>query len=68
MEALAGIEPRSSSVGFFSTVTGGLFDTAGLDGQYWYRSIRQTVEFEQAVRSAAEQGYRVFIEGGRIRC
>ena len=62
MEALAGIEPRSSSVGFFSTVTGGLFDTAGLDGQYWYRSIRQTVEFEQAVRSAAEQGYRVFIE------
>ena len=43
MEALAGIEPRSSSVGFFSTVTGGLLDTSGLDGQYWYRSIRQTV-------------------------
>ena len=61
-EALAGIEPRSSSVAFFSTVTGQLADTAGLDADYWYRSIRQTVEFEQAIRSAREAGYRVFIE------
>ena len=61
-DALTGIEPRSCSVSFFSTVTGEVMDTAGLDADYWYRSIRQTVQFEQAVRSARNAGYRVFIE------
>ncbi|WP_157011683.1 acyltransferase domain-containing protein, partial [Mycobacterium celatum] len=61
-DALAGIEPQSSRTAFFSTVTGGLFDTAGLDADYWYRNIRQTVEFDQAVRSACQQGFRTFIE------
>ena len=61
-QALSGIEPRSSSVTFFSTVTGEPIDTAGLDADYWYRSIRQTVQFEQAVRSASDAGHRVFIE------
>ncbi|WP_264019249.1 type I polyketide synthase, partial [Mycobacterium noviomagense] len=60
--ALSGIEPRSSRAAFFSTVTGGLIDTAGLDADYWYRNIRQTVEFDQAIRSACERGYRTFIE------
>jgi len=61
-QALDDIEPRSSSVAFFSTVTGQLADTAGLDADYWYRSIRQTVEFERAIRSARDAGYRMFIE------
>ncbi|OBA60948.1 polyketide synthase [Mycobacterium sp. 1100029.7] len=61
-QALRGIEPRSASVTFFSTVTGEPLDTAGLTPDYWYRSIRQTVQFEQAVRSAGDAGYRVFIE------
>ncbi len=61
-EALTGIEPRSASADFFSTVTGERMDTAGLGADYWYRSIRQTVQFEQAVRSACDAGYRVFIE------
>jgi acyl transferase domain-containing protein len=62
VEALAGIEPRSSSVGFFSTVSGEFMDTAGLNADYWYQSIRRTVQFERAVRSACDAGYRVFIE------
>ena len=62
VQALAGIAPRSSSIGFFSSVTGGLVDGAGLDAEYWFRNVRQTVVFEQAVRSAADQGYRVFVE------
>ncbi len=63
-EALTGIEPRSSSVTFFSTVTGEPIDTATLNADYWYRSIRQTVQFEQAVCTASDAGYRVFIESG----
>ena len=61
-QALTGIEPHSSSVAFFSTVTGELMDTAGLNADYWYQSIRHTVQFEQAVRSARDAGYQVFIE------
>jgi polyketide synthase 12 len=61
-EVLAGIEPRSSRIAFFSTVTGSRLDTAGLDTAYWYRNIRQTVQFDQAVRTACEHGYRTFIE------
>ncbi|MGO9383237.1 MAG: acyltransferase domain-containing protein, partial [Mycobacterium sp.] len=62
VEALAGIEPRSSSVAFFSTVSGEFMDTAGLNADYWYQSIRRTVQFERAVRSACDAGYRVFVE------
>ena len=62
VEVLAGVEPLSSRTAFFSTVTGSRLDTAGLDAEYWYRNIRQTVQFDQAVRSACEHGYRTFIE------
>ena len=61
-QALTDIEPRSSSIAFFSTVTGELMDTAGLGPEYWYRNIRQTVQFERAARGARDAAYRVFIE------
>jgi len=61
IEALAGIEPVSCGVPFFSTATGGLFDTAGLDGEYWYRSLRERVRFEDAVRALASDAC-AFIE------
>ncbi len=60
--ALAGIEPQSTRTLFFSTVTGQAQDTAGLDADYWFQNIRQTVEFDQAVRIAATSGYRTFVE------
>ncbi|MDT5222473.1 MAG: polyketide synthase 7, partial [Mycobacterium sp.] len=62
MQALQGIDARPSKVAFFSTVTGERLDTAALNPEYWYQSVRQTVRFDQAVRSASEVGYRVFIE------
>ncbi|MCV7420797.1 type I polyketide synthase [Mycobacterium yunnanensis] len=61
-EALAGLEPHSTRTAFFSTVTGDLVDAATLDADYWYRNIRQTVQFDQAVRAAAAHGYRAFVE------
>jgi polyketide synthase 12 len=61
-EALSGIAPSSVRTVFFSTVTGGILDTAGLDAEYWFRNIRQTVEFASAVRTATQSGYRAFIE------
>ncbi|MFI6588399.1 type I polyketide synthase [Embleya sp. NPDC050493] len=59
---LAGIRPRSSAVPFYSTVTGGMLDTAELDAAYWYRNLRQTVELEQATRALLRDGHTVFVE------
>jgi acyl transferase domain-containing protein len=62
LELLAPVEPRSSEVPFYSTVTGGLLDTSELDAGYWYRNLSSTVEFEQATRALLHDGCRTFIE------
>ncbi|WP_061299239.1 type I polyketide synthase [Herbidospora cretacea] len=59
---LAGISPVSAPVAFYSTVTGGLLDTAGLAADYWYRNLRQPVEFDRAVRAAVADGHDVVVE------
>ncbi|WP_086820010.1 type I polyketide synthase [Allokutzneria sp. NRRL B-24872] len=62
LRALAPIRPRTGTVAFKSTVTGEWIDTAVVDADYWYRNLRQTVHFEQAVRDLADEGYDAFIE------
>ncbi|TVL91531.1 hypothetical protein CD790_16420 [Streptomyces sp. SAJ15] len=59
---LATIAPRAAGVPFYSTVTGGLLDTAELDAAYWYRNLRHTVRFDAAVRAAVADGLGVFVE------
>ncbi|MGC4765424.1 type I polyketide synthase [Micromonospora sp. DT46] len=62
VEALAPIRPRSTTVPFVSTVTGEPIDTAELDADYWFRSLRQPVRFDQATRTALRLGGALFIE------
>ncbi|WP_328454220.1 SDR family NAD(P)-dependent oxidoreductase [Amycolatopsis sp. NBC_00438] len=59
---LAGIEPKTSEIAFYSTVEGSPIDTAGLDAGYWFRNLRQTVLFGQIVEKLAEEGHSLFIE------
>ncbi|MEW2065348.1 type I polyketide synthase, partial [Streptomyces sp. NPDC007002] len=59
---LEGITPRSGSVPFFSTVTGGWLDTQNLDAEYWYRNLRETVEFGNATEALLGEGFRFFVE------
>ncbi|MFB6441018.1 type I polyketide synthase [Streptomyces sp. NPDC056411] len=59
---LAPVRPRSASIPFFSTVTGDRIDTASLDAAYWYRNLRRTVRFEDAVRALAAQDHRSYVE------
>ncbi|WP_030844781.1 acyltransferase domain-containing protein, partial [Streptomyces hygroscopicus] len=61
-QIVAGVELRAAQVPFYSTVTGELLDTAGLDAGYWYRNLRQPVRFQAAVEALAEQGYGAFVE------
>ena len=62
LEVLAPITPRRASVPFYSPVTGTAIDTTGLDADYWYRNLSQTVRFEQATRTALDAGHRILIE------
>lgn len=59
---LAGIAPRTAPVPFYSTVTGRELDTVALNSAYWYRNLRERVEFEQATRNLIADGHRVFLE------
>ncbi|MFE0026413.1 SDR family NAD(P)-dependent oxidoreductase [Amycolatopsis sp. NPDC059021] len=61
-ELLAGVTPRTGDIRFFSTVTGQPLNGAELDGGYWFRNLRQTVQLEEATRALLGDGHRVFIE------
>ncbi|MGA4838242.1 SDR family NAD(P)-dependent oxidoreductase [Streptomyces sp. G45] len=62
LDQLDGVTPRSSDVAFFSTVTGGVVDTAGLDAAYWYANLRQPVLFSATLKALEEAGYGTFVE------
>ncbi|TDD61661.1 SDR family NAD(P)-dependent oxidoreductase [Kribbella antibiotica] len=59
---LSAIEPRRPAIPFYSTVTGDRVLTADLDADYWYRNLRETVRFEQALRTVLEDGHGVLLE------
>jgi acyl transferase domain-containing protein/acyl carrier protein len=59
---LAPVAPTPSAIPFYSGVTGGRQDTAGLDARYWYRNLRDTVRFVAATRALLDAGYTAFIE------
>ena len=51
--------------GFLSTVSGGTLPKgARLDGDYWWRNVREPVQFAQAAAAAVAQGARIFVEIG----
>ncbi|GAA4601309.1 acyl transferase domain-containing protein/thioesterase domain-containing protein/acyl carrier protein [Actinoplanes octamycinicus] len=58
---LAPVRPGPAEIPLYSTVTGELLDTP-MDADYWYRNMRQTVEFEQAVRALLADGHNLFLE------
>ncbi|SEQ90816.1 Acyl transferase domain-containing protein [Streptomyces sp. yr375] len=62
IRVLSAITPRSSTVPFYSTVTGEPVDTAGLDADYWYSNLRSPVRLTDAVRTAFAEDHTAFIE------
>ena len=58
------IVPQSGNIPFYSSVTASRLDGAELDGDYWYRNLRETVNFDQAVAASLDDGFRTFIEIG----
>ncbi|MCP2274597.1 type I polyketide synthase [Nocardia amikacinitolerans] len=62
LEELKPIRPQSGSVPFFSTVFADRLDTAELDADYWYRSLREPVRFADAVTALIADGINAFVE------
>jgi pimaricinolide synthase PimS1 len=62
LDALAGIVPCTGSVPFYSTVSGTAVDCADLTPEYWYRNMREPVQFERALRELHGDGLRAYVE------
>ncbi|WP_218040193.1 type I polyketide synthase [Actinomadura sp. WMMB 499] len=59
---LTGIAPQTASTAFYSTVTGRTLDTRELDGEYWYRNLREPVLLHPTVNALLDDGHTTFIE------
>ncbi|MGK4008284.1 SDR family NAD(P)-dependent oxidoreductase, partial [Sorangium sp. So ce1036] len=60
---LASLEPRPSTIPFYSTVTGALLrDDEALDGEYWCRNLRLPVRLDKALVELLADGHGVFVE------
>ncbi|MEV8515467.1 type I polyketide synthase [Dactylosporangium sp. NPDC051484] len=60
--ALAGIQPAPGSIPMLSTVDAAWVRPSGLGPRYWFRNLRQTVRFHDAVKILFEAGHRTFVE------
>ncbi|SCL26451.1 Acyl transferase domain-containing protein [Micromonospora pallida] len=60
LDSLDGITARPAEVPFYSAT--GERTTTALDAGYWYRNLRETVNFEHAVHNLLADGHRVFLE------
>ncbi|WP_449273547.1 type I polyketide synthase [Kitasatospora purpeofusca] len=61
-ELLQSVKPRTAAVPFLSTVENRWLDGPELDAGYWYRNLRQSVRFAEAVGTLAGEGFRAFVE------
>ncbi|WP_394846825.1 SDR family NAD(P)-dependent oxidoreductase [Pendulispora brunnea] len=62
LQQLAGIAPRPPAVAFHSTLTGRKLEDTALDADYWFRNLRHTVRFADAVQGLLADGHRFFVE------
>jgi acyl transferase domain-containing protein len=62
--SLGRLRPRKTLVPYISTVTGTELPGHELGKDYWWRNIREPVQFAAAVRQALGFGHRIFVEIG----
>nr|WP_244215746.1 SDR family NAD(P)-dependent oxidoreductase [Kitasatospora purpeofusca] len=59
---LGAVKPRTATIPFLSTLENRWLEGPELDAGYWYRNLRQTVRFAEAVGTLAGEGFRAFVE------
>lgn len=63
-QELAGLKSSPPTTPFISTVTGRPVVDGAFDADYWWRNVREPVQFAAALGCAADLGARLFIEIG----
>jgi acyl transferase domain-containing protein len=61
-DQLAGLEPRTGTLPFFSTVEGRYVDGTTLNAAYWVRNLREPVRLATATKGLLAEGYNCFVE------
>lgn len=64
LDVLDGLELQAATTPLYSTVTGTRVDGRELDGEYWWRNVREPVYFAEAAKGMLDEGYDVFLEVG----
>ncbi|HEV2639828.1 MAG TPA: SDR family NAD(P)-dependent oxidoreductase, partial [Actinocrinis sp.] len=62
LTALDGITPGPAAIPMISGMTGDYFDGSQAGADYWYESLRATVQFTRGIERLGRDGYDVFIE------
>ncbi|HWD97874.1 MAG TPA: type I polyketide synthase [Bryobacteraceae bacterium] len=64
LEVLDCLKPQAATIPLYSTVAGGRVDGREFDAAYWWRNVRQPVEFRRAMDSLSDEGFDCFLEVG----
>nr|WP_316778334.1 SDR family NAD(P)-dependent oxidoreductase [Streptomyces sasae] len=56
------ITPRTSTIAFYSTLTGTRLDTTHLTPDYWYENLANPVQFHTTTQTLLNDGHTTFIE------
>ncbi|WP_189719389.1 acyltransferase domain-containing protein, partial [Streptomyces spectabilis] len=59
---LADITPQPGHTPFYSTITATPHDTSSLEADYWYRNLREPVQFHTTAQALLADGHRTFLE------
>jgi acyl transferase domain-containing protein/surfactin synthase thioesterase subunit len=61
-QSLEGLQPQSTRIPLYSTVTGQISPGETLDAHHWGRNIREPVQFAKAIAQLVADKYTLFIE------
>lgn len=64
LESLAGIRPGPAHTPMYSTVTGQQLQGEGLDANYWWTNVRESVRFADGIQTLLQAGFANFLEVG----
>jgi phthiocerol/phenolphthiocerol synthesis type-I polyketide synthase C len=64
VRSLSGLEMRAAALPMYSSVTGNRVGPNAIDAAYWWRNVREPVNFEAAIRAMIDAGVNTFVEIG----
>ena len=64
LRSLANIQPKETHTKLISTVTGDYIDGREVGAEYWWKNVRQSVLFADAMSVASKEGYGLALEVG----